>query len=374
LEVDVKNLRLGTLCLSFFGASILVSCAVWGSKAEKITVDNGTISLMTWNVNNLFDGNDDGTEHPEYRQAAGWSSEKYLGRLNAISAAIGKVEPTPDIITVQEVESLGILDDIAGSLSGYSWIHFANNPDAPLGLGIISRFPLSETKVHSITIDGNTTPRPILETRVLAKEKEFAIFACHWKSKIGKADVTENTRKASARVILRRIRELWRDEPELGVIITGDLNENHDEFYRQDAVMISALLPDDPFCAQLTGYAGGEGDTGVNGSSLQKDFIIISENKPPKAVHFPEESIVLFSPWMRDIQNGSYYYKHNWETIDHFLISGHFFNNNSFNYEKTEVIDCQPFALEGLPVSYNARTGSGFSDHLPLLLTLRLRQ
>jgi endonuclease/exonuclease/phosphatase family metal-dependent hydrolase len=324
---------------------------------------------MTWNVNNLFDGNDDGTEHPEYRQAAGWSAEKYLGRLNAISAALSKVEPPPDIITVQEVESLGILDDIAGSLTGYSWIHFANNPDAPLGLGIISRFPLSETKVHSITIGDNTTPRPILETRVLAKEREFVIFACHWKSKIGNAEVTENTRKASARVILRRIRELWRDEPELGVIISGDLNENHDEFYKQDAPMISALLPDDAYCAQLTGCAEGE-----NGSSLQKDFIIISENKPPKPVHFPEESIALFSPWMQDIQNGSYYYKNNWETIDHFLISGHFFNNSGLNYEKTEVIDCQPFAVEGLPVSYNARTGSGFSDHLPLLLTLKTRQ
>jgi endonuclease/exonuclease/phosphatase family metal-dependent hydrolase len=368
LEVDVKNMRLGILWLSLFGALILANCVIWGSKAEKKPEDNGTISLMTWNLNNLFDGNDDGTEHPEYRQAAGWSTEKYMGRLNAISAAIGKVEPPPDIITVQEVESLGILDDIAGSLTGYSWIHFANNPDAPLGLGIISRFPLSETKVHSITIGGDTTPRPILETRVHAKEREFIIFACHWKSKIGKADVTENTRKASARSILRRIRELWRDEPELGVIISGDLNENHDEFYRQDASMISALLPDDPFCAQLTGYA--EGETCAN---IQKDFIIISENKPPKAVHFPEESIVLFSPWMQDIQNGSYYYKNNWETIDHFLISGHFFSNNSLNYEKTEVIDCQPFALEGLPVSYNARTGSGFSDHLPLLLTLKTR-
>ncbi|MDR2951906.1 MAG: endonuclease/exonuclease/phosphatase family protein, partial [Treponema sp.] len=340
----MKNLRLGVLYVSLFAAMLLTGCGAYGSKAEKTPQNNETISLMTWNVNNLFDGKDNGTEYAEYRQASGWSEEKYLGRINAISAAIGKVEPAPDIITLEEVESLDILEQLAESLSGYSWIHFANNPDAPLGLGIVSRFPLTEIKAHSITIHGDTAPRPVLETRVLVKEREFVIFICHWKSKIGKEGATENARKASARVIIRRISELWQDEPGLGVIIAGDLNENHDEFSRLDSKVLSALLPDDPHCAQLAGYGDKTGETGT---SLQKDFIIISRNKPPAADYFPEESVVLFSPWLEDIHNGSYYKKNNWETIDHFLISGHFFNNSGLNYKKTEVIDYEPFAVDG---------------------------
>jgi hypothetical protein len=105
----------------------------------------------------------------------------------------------------------------------------------------------------------------------------------------------------------------------------------------------------------------------------QKDFIILSKNKPPQAVHFPKESIVLYSPWTKDLENGSYYYKYNWETIDHFLLSGQFFNNSGWVFEKAAVVNYQPFASSGgLPVPYNLRTGAGLSDHLPLLLTLKM--
>jgi hypothetical protein len=171
-------------------------------------------------------------------------------------------------------------------------------------------------------------------------------------------------------VILRRIRELLEKEPELGVIIAGDLNENHDEFFRQGGAMISALLPDDPDSVQLAGWV--DEDSGEN-PGRQKDFIVISRNKPPSPDHFPVEAVVLFSPWMRDLENGSYYYKNNWETIDHFLISGQFFNDAGWEYERAAVADYSPFAnANGTPVSYNAKTGNGLSDHLPLLLTLKM--
>jgi len=350
---------------------VLAGCALSETKTEEVPVGTGTITLMTWNVNNLFDGVDNGFEYDEYLQSAGWSAEKYLGRINSISAAIGNIEPMPDIIMFQEIESLKILEDLAQSLpGGYAFSHFANNPGAALGLGILSRIPLSQTRAHSITIGNDTTPRPVLETRVMADEGEFIIFVCHWKSKLGDSEVTENVRKSSARVILRRIRELLEKEPDLGVIIAGDLNENHDEFFRQSGVMISALLPDDPYCAQATGCID---EAGEEAPDSQKDFIVITKNKPPSSDHFPAESVVLFSPWMGDLENGSYYYKHNWETIDHFLISSQFFNNAGWEYEKTAIADHQPFTnASGVPASYNAKTGNGFSDHLPLLLTIKM--
>ena len=331
----------------------------------------GTLTLMTWNVNNLFDGADNGYEYDEFLQSSGWSAEKYLGRINSVSGAIGKVEPQPDIIMFQEIESSAVLEDIAGSLQGgYDWSHFANNPGASVGLGILSRIPLSQIRVHSITIGSETIPRPVLEARVSAGEGEFIVFVCHWKSKLGGDEVTESVRKASARVILRRIRELLEEEPETGVIVAGDLNENYDEFSRHGGAVISALLPDEPYPAQLTGCIGGDGS---EEPGLQKDFIVISGNKPPFPDHFPAESVVLFSPWMADLENGSYYYKNDWETIDHFLISGQFFNDDGWEYERAVIMDHQPFANSGgMPMSYNARTGSGLSDHLPLLLTLRI--
>jgi len=322
------------------------------------------IVIMTWNVHNLFDGKDDGFEYAEFLQAAGWSHEKYMGRINTISAAINRLEPLPDIILLQEIENYQILEDLALTMPRcYAWSHFANNPGG-IGLGILSRIPLDDIRAHSITVGGITTPRPVLETRVQTEQGDFIIMACHWKSKVGGVDVTEFNRRASARAILRRIHEILENEPKLGIIIAGDLNVCHDEFYRRGMNVICSLLPDDPVCVELVNSLGME----------QKDFIVISGNKPPLPVHFPEEAIVFYSPWINELDNGSYLYRNNWETIDHFLVSSHFFNNSDWMYDKTLVLDFEPFVSHrGIPVPYNPRTGMGLSDHLPLLLTLRYK-
>jgi len=317
------------------------------------------LTLMTWNVHNLFDGKDDGFEYVEFQQASGWSQEKYLDRINSISAAISEIHKRPDIILLQEVESLVVLEDLAVALaSGYSWSHFAGNHGSAIGLGIISRLPLGESMAHSIAIEGETSPRPVLEIRIDDDDEPFIIFICHWKSKLGGDDATEHLRRASARVILRRMRELWEEEPELGMIVAGDLNLNHDDFYRRGSGTITALLPDDSYCAQIAG--------------LQNDFFVLSCNKPPQPMYFSDDYIVLFSPWMEDLENGTYYYAHNWETIDHFLLSSHFFNDFGWEYENASIINYHPFAdANGIPVGYNQRTGNGLSDHLPLLVTFR---
>jgi endonuclease/exonuclease/phosphatase family metal-dependent hydrolase len=350
--------------------AVLAGCTVLKHDAKEKPPERSVI-LMTWNVHNLFDGKDNGSEYGEFLESSGWSTEKYLGRINAVSVAIGSIMPRPDIILLQEIESLKILEDLALSMSGgYSWSHFANNTEAALGLGILSRLPISESRVHSITIGGDTTPRPVLETRVNTKEGEFVIFGCHWKSKLGGDDTTEDVRRASARVILRRIRELWKSEPDLGVIVAGDLNENHDEFYRRGANVVCALIPDDPYSAELTGCL--DANSGEI-AGLQKDFIVTSRNKPPEPVHFPKEAVVLFSPWAGGLENGSYFYSYNWETIDHFLVSYQFFDNAGLEYETVTIVNNQHFTnANGMPVPYNIRTGAGLSDHLPLLLTLKV--
>jgi len=361
-------------CLAVVSAvfAVLAGCvAIEPDEEEEEEPVRRSVIMMTWNVHNLFDGKDNGHEYDEFLESSGWSTEKYLGRINVISAAIGSVEPKPDIILLQEIESLKILEDLALSMSGgYSWSHFANNPKAALGLGILSRLPLLESKVHTATVSGDTTPRPVLEARIKTEEGEFVVFGCHWKSKLGGDDTTEDVRKASARVILRRIRELWESEPDIGVIVAGDLNENYDEFYRRGADVVCALVPDDPYSAELTGCLDAESGE-ITG--LQKDFIVISKNKPPEPVYFPQGAVALFSPWAGGLENGSYFYSYNWETIDHFLVSYQFFDNAGLEYETVTIVNNQHFTnANEIPVPYNVRTGSGLSDHLPLLLTLKM--
>ncbi|MDR1318227.1 MAG: endonuclease/exonuclease/phosphatase family protein [Treponema sp.] len=354
----------------------LVSCEFFGME-EAADSEEAPLSIMTWNLQALFDGTEAGTEYDEYTAAADWSEEKYRGRISVISKAIQETESgIPDLIALEEIESGKVLDDLGAALSKKAqfWTHFAANPGGSLGLGLISKFPLEDVKVHSINADGDEAPRPVLEVRVDAGGRPLALFVCHWKSKLGGDDATETTRKASARIILRRLRELAEEEPSLPVIILGDLNENYDEFYRRNGSVISALVPDDPHCADITGFYGPDGEgpaESAPAAELQKDFIILSSNKPPRAHYFPEQTICVYSPWAKELENGSYYYKNEWETIDHFLLSTQLFDGTGWEFENARVFNQPPFGnAKGQPAAYNPRTGAGLSDHLPLLLFL----
>ncbi|MDR3168166.1 MAG: endonuclease/exonuclease/phosphatase family protein [Treponema sp.] len=348
------------------------------SGSTNLRADNaGTFTVATWNIQALFDGTEGGTEYDEYRESAGWTEEKYRARVNSISQAISQMAANiPDVIALQETENSQVLEELAKdaflSKYGYRWTFFANNPEASLGIGILSRFPLEETRVHSITRDTETTPRPVLEVRILPKNKPIVLFICHWKSKLGGDHETESLRRASARVILRRIREIRDDYKDMPIIVLGDLNENHDEFYRQAGSIICALLPDDPKAAELAGFTPDGEEADEPQQNLQMDFLILSKKKPPAPGYFFPEASVLYSPWGNELQDGSYYYKNAWETIDHFLLTESLFDNGGWEFDSSWVVKKEPFVnSQGYPNAYNPRTGNGLSDHLPLMLVLK---
>jgi endonuclease/exonuclease/phosphatase family metal-dependent hydrolase len=339
-----------------------------GAENSSVGGSDKVLRIVTWNVQTLFDGNQAGTEYDEFLNEAGWVEEKFSARITAISQAIGRIAGgAPDLIALEEIENAGCLEALTqGDLSkyGYAWSFFSKNKGASLGLGVLSRFPFMKTMVHGVTWDQQTAPRPVLELWIKPEDTPLVLFVCHWKSKLGDAESTETLRRASARIILRRVREIREDDSGIPMIIMGDLNENHDEFYRGNGKVLSALMPDDP---DALAYIKAKGGTRVS----PDDFFILSGEKPPAAEYFESSSGVFYSPWSQDLLNGSYYYKNNWETIDHFLLSPELFDRTGWDYGSCRVLDQEPFvSAKGIPNSYSPRTGIGLSDHLPLMLVL----
>ncbi|MDR2797652.1 MAG: endonuclease/exonuclease/phosphatase family protein [Treponema sp.] len=363
------------LILPFWGG-----CTVLGTGSGSQNQENpGLLTLVTWNVQALFDGDETGIEYDTYLQAAGWSDEKYRARLNSLAQAIGRMaDKTPDILGLEEIENIQVLEDLLeGPLAncGYKYLCFANNPGASLGIGLLSRFPLEETRVHSITAQGETTPRPLVEVRLHVQNQPLVLLVCHWKAKQGNKEpaATEFLRRASARVVMRRLQELRQEGPDIPVLIMGDLNENYDEWYRETGTAITALLPDDPKAAELVGLSTDAETCGISPEKALEDFLILSRNKPPKPTYFPATALTLYSPWGKELQEGSYYYQGNWETIDHFLLTEPLFDHKGWDFDTCMVINQEPFInAQGRPYAYNPRTGNGLSDHLPLLLILKI--
>jgi endonuclease/exonuclease/phosphatase family metal-dependent hydrolase len=369
----MKKTIMKILIMAEILAALVVAAGCSITAPEPDTTDS--IFLVSWNVQALFDGKDSGNEYAEYRASSGWTEEKYRARINSIADALktlgdsgeaGHKGGVPDIVALVEIENERIIEDIAAA-AGYHRTFFASSPKAALGLGLVSRFPILAAKSHSAYFEGTEAPRPVAEIWVDAEGKTLVLMICHWKSKLGGDRETETARKAEAAIIARRLSEIQAADAGIPVIVMGDLNENADEFAR--AAYLCALMPDSEEAAECIREAGGSARPGF------QNFLVISGNKPPRTDYLDGAAAVLYSPWMEEIESGSYYYNGQWETIDHFLFTGAAFDENGWDFAGFQVAKDYPFSGENeLPNAYVPWTGNGLSDHLPLLAWLTLQQ
>jgi hypothetical protein len=308
---------------------------------------HSALSVLTWNVESLFDGRDDGTEYAEYREAQGWGEEKFRSRLTAIAQAFGLMENgPPDVAVFIELENKGVLDLLAAkylSEAGYQRGYFAKSGGQALGTGVLSRFPVTKTLSHSYSRNGKSIPRPVSEVWIEAGGAEIVILVCHWKSKLGKPEESQALRDDVA-VLVRRISGEIRAErkaagkPAIPILLAGDFNQTAAEFFGGGF----------PF-------------------PVTRDRADFRQNLPDR------DTPLFWTPWDTELDGGSYYYRGEWESVDHFFLSSAFFDGNGWDYGGVEVLNGAPWTgKNGLPQSFNPRTGNGLSDHLPLLLTLAL--
>ena len=363
---------------------------LWACTFQETETSTDHLTIVSWNVQNLFDGTDNGFEYSEFTNSAGWNNEKYQARLQSIAAALkGDNGIKPDILALVEVENEGVIRDLAdSSCLNYSWFFFAGTPlwsagtlhgdDAlqpiPIGLGVLSALPITGTMVHSFHSGNSSIPRPVVEVWIDTGSGPLVLLVCHWKSKREGEQKTESLRRAGAALITRRLAEIEAERAGTPVIILGDLNENHDEFFRIGAAYPCALLPDSAEAAALI----QKSPAGIR--SDFRDFLVLSGEKPPRLNFFSASVTGVYSPWFDPEERlpesqsntaGSYYYKDAWETIDHFLLNGALFSGSGLAYGYFRVLAEPPFTnAAGRPNAYNPRTGNGLSDHLPIVLVL----
>ncbi|MCK5154638.1 MAG: endonuclease/exonuclease/phosphatase family protein [Spirochaetales bacterium] len=317
---------------------------------------------MSYNVQNIFDDSDNGTEYPEFDPGGGqWGTSLYNTRLFNLSEVIRRsISGGPDIIALQEIENSRVVEDLVENYlkgMGYNYLIVTDTEDSAIQIGFISRLELASIRVHQILLDGHTTGRPILEITIATDAGTLNIFNNHWKSKLGGAEETEPSRIASAALLSRRINDLYLLDPGAEVVVLGDLNENWDEYRRNNGDYTTALIPfeDNP-------------SRNITGSIL----ITGSRDAINRVSTMGSESILLYTPWCTYTEMyGSYVYNDSWETIDHVLLNSTMFNGTGFEYKSFSVVtDDYLLNRWGKPLSWKTETGYGYSDHLPILLVI----
>ncbi len=332
---------------------LLVSC--FGCNPDPLSDSKGReISIMSWNVQNLFDASADGTEYYEYSPAGGWDIDDYRSRLAAVAEVVRlAVKGGADVVLLLEIENGAVLDELADSfLRGMSYPYRAVTAGAgsAVQVAVLSRIPILSVRSHTLFHPSAPPLRPILEVELGPESGEsMVLFGCHWKSKSGGAEESEVWRIAAAELLRGEIGRLASEG--VPVVLAGDLNEAWDEAVLNGGAYPTALLP---FSA-WSGESGGLPVTAVS----------------PEA-GTAGKGLPLYTPWMDyPSDSGSYRYLEVWERIDHFLLTGEFFDGAGVEYAGFETAADTPWCdNDGYPLAYRMRDGFGYSDHLPIVLRL----
>ncbi len=348
MNIKSKAIRTGLLIVCFLAATLLASCP------------GRTITILSYNVDNLFDGTDDGTEYKEYDPGRGkWNDSFFRAKLARIALAVRRSAPGgPDIVMLQEIENRNVLDRLrndALSDQGYAYAACYPGSGGATTVGILSRFPLKRVAAHQLSPWRGEVLRPVLEASAVADGTVVHLFCVHLKSKNnGKDRETEKARREAAGIIVRRVREITAADPGAAVAVAGDFNERADEYARVKKAYQTALV-------RL-----GDGAP----ASYHEASLFLCDG--PAASGVRDGAVVFFDPWLAapGTPPGSYWYRGHWEDIDHTLFLP---GASGLAFVSFRAVS-EPDMLHPrtrAPLAWDKKKpNQGFSDHLPILLTL----
>ena len=306
-----------------------------------------------YNLENLFDTiNSNGSYDVEFspKGARQWDSHKYWSKIHnmayAISQLTSKTTPNgPAIIGVSEIENKSVLDDLVADPQIRKWglrvVHHDSPDRRGVDVGLLYNprfFKFESVENHLLHIDSYPTFRTrdqMCVTGMLGNER-VSVIVNHWPSRLGGQEQSSWLREAAADLSRHIADSIWAVDPNRGIIVMGDLNDD----------------PDDKAVVQNLGGKRDEAKCGPH------DF---------------------FNPWwdvLRKKGVGTLAYKGDWNLFDQILVSGTMLKENAPKTDLQffkQVVHNKDFLIDknGTRQGYPLRTFSagawlnGYSDHFP---------
>ena len=346
MEEKMKTKLIPTVtALIFLCACCTVNCDSKSSSVSQDTQSRSTtqFTLVNWNLQTFFDGTKDGFEYSDFQKSGNWNTQTYTVRLQRLCQFISQVNA--DIYVFEEMENEAVIYDISNQLAAlghkrnkkkfWNYSAFAKEEETAIGLGIISRYPLSNVKAHSMDIRLHSQSQPqtryMLEARASIDGQNVIILANHWKSKSGGEEKSEIWRDWQESLLAKRIAQLTaQTEQALPLIICGDFNRDAADF-----------------------ICDFENNSGLNTLLRYADF--------QSTASLPVRSLWFTPDGSFTAKTGSYWYDDSWEHIDNIMLLG------SISASEFRPMTDSPWAnAQGKPSAYKIYSQEGWSDHLPL--------
>lgn len=312
-------------------------------------------SVCFYNLENLFDTiNNNGKYDLEFSPQGSrqWNGDKYRSKLKNIAHAISNMatETTPlgpAVIGIAEVENRSVLEDLVKQEEIRSWRLQVVHHDSPdrRGVDVSLLYNPRLFRVLNVTnarlsIEDNPdfrTRDQMCVTGMMGEDK-VSIIVNHWPSRLGGQEQSSYLREAAAALVKHTVDSLLADDPNQGIIVMGDLN-------------------DDPQDRSVANVLGGK---------KNKDDVTDDNG--------------FYNPWWSTLDSGigTLAYKGSWNLFDQILVSKYFLGDRShLTFFKSDVLNWDFLKnTEGNYVGYPLRTYAsgvflnGYSDHFPTRILL----
>jgi endonuclease/exonuclease/phosphatase family metal-dependent hydrolase len=192
---------------------------------------DGTVTLATFNVLNLFDAHDD----PYYLDEG--TDPKPEAQLAKLAEMIRRVDA--DVLALQEVENENVLkqfvDTRLGDMGYRNVVSFPSNDRRGIECSVVTRLPVGPVTSYRFVdfTDGSGSTlryqRDLLRVRILPPEAPaFDVFVVHFKSKRGGEASSGRVRTAEAAHARQVLDEALTADPMSLFVICGDFNDTFD--------------------------------------------------------------------------------------------------------------------------------------------------
>ncbi len=310
------------------------------------------IKVATYNVQNLFDLVINGTEYREYVPGNSFLWNKKIADIKYRNIARVVKDLNPDVLALQEVESLRALGKLRDYLcrSGlcYRFMAIAGSRPSAVKCALLSRFPIVREKEISV----RKGSRNILAVRLNIEGNRLVLYVNHWKSKRG----PESMRLHYAKALRAAIDQLPTGTD---FILLGDFNSNYDEY---KTLLHNPKLNDT------------HGITGINHVllTLKKGEIVTERD-----LRLNPLSRYLYDLWLElpPRRRWSYNLFGRKGTPDHIILPAALYDHKGFSYVDNSFNKFAPrylfrhhaiFQWQRANFGKGRHLGMGFSDHLPI--------
>lgn len=254
-----------------------------------------------------------------------WTYRRYQTKIDRIAQVlvnIGGWESVP-LVGLCEVENARCLRNLCYKLRRfhYKYVHYDSPDERGVDVALLydsTRLSILNRRALSLSLDGDAT-RDILYVSALYEQRDTVhVMMCHLPSQLGGASNTDWKRQRAKSLIQSQIDSIFLFQPSANIVVMGDMNTS-----AQDDLtgMVNLMIPIQKM---------GQGTHKYQGIWTCLDQFYVSQSIATKA------TTTIFSPW--------------------WLLE-----------EDTKYLDYKPHRTY-IGFRYN----DGYSDHLPIVLHLRL--